>query len=169
MFDDDINLAATDLVQRACDLDLWITTAESCTGGLIAGALTSVSGASACVSAGFVTYSNDAKQQALAVSAETLVAHGAVSEEVACEMALGALKVARADLALAVTGIAGPGGGSDEKPVGLVYIALALRADRSFVKVEQHQFGAIGRQRVRRETVFCALKLGLASLAARVN
>jgi len=169
MFDDDITSSATDLVNRARDLDLWITTAESCTGGLIAGALTSVSGASACVSAGFVTYSNEAKQQALAVLPRTLRAHGAVSADVAREMALGALSVASADLALAVTGIAGPGGGSDEKPVGLVYIAVAGGLDRSFAKVERYQFGAIGRHQVRRETVLCALKLGLAALTGEAQ
>lgn len=126
MFDQDILDAAEALVARAIGLGLWITTAESCTGGLIAGALTSVSGASNCVGAGFVTYSNGAKVSALGVLPETLDNFGAVSEQVASEMAIGACKAAHADLSLAVTGVAGPLGGTIEKPVGLVYIAAAL-------------------------------------------
>lgn len=167
MFDEEITRAATLLVARATDLNLWVTTAESCTGGLIAGALTSVAGASNCVSAGFVTYSNQAKRIALSVDQENLDDSGAVSEAVAQEMALGALKVAHADLALAVTGIAGPGGGTADKPVGLVYIAVAGGTDVNFLSVEKYLFGDIGRSLVRRETVLAALSLGMKALNAQ--
>ena len=104
-----------------------IATAESCTGGLIAGALTDIAGSSSVVDCGFVTYSNQAKMDMLGVSAETLEKHGAVSDQTAYEMALGAFKNSRADVTVAVTGIAGPGGGSDEKPVGLVYMGVASK------------------------------------------
>ncbi|MDB4257915.1 competence/damage-inducible protein A [bacterium] len=102
-----------------------ITTAESCTGGLIASRITDVSGASAAFTHGFVTYSNEAKQQLIGVKAETLEAHGAVSEEVAGEMAAGALQVSGADIAVSITGIAGPTGGTEEKPVGTVCFGIA--------------------------------------------
>ena len=164
MFDEEIMNAATKLVNKAVAQGLWITTAESCTGGLIAGALTSVSGASNCVGAGYVTYSNEAKQQALTVPFKTLNKFGAVSQEVALDMASGALNVSNADLALAVTGIAGPGGGSLEKPVGLVYIACVGGPNRQFSHVQRHDFGDIGRTAVRRETVLQALALGLQAL-----
>lgn len=164
MFDAEILSISEELVKRASGLGLWISTAESCTGGLIAGALTSVSGASACVGAGFVTYSNEAKMDALNVSVESLNLHGAVSSEVAKEMALGALRNGKANLALAVTGIAGPGGGSDLKPVGLVYIAVAGGLKRDALIVQEHRFGDVGRSEVRRETVLKALELGLSAL-----
>ena len=106
---------------------LTLATAESCTGGLIAAALTSAAGSSDVVACGFVTYSNTAKTAMLGVPAETIAAHGAVSEAVALRMAEGALRGSEADLAVAVTGIAGPGGGSPEKPVGLVWFGAARR------------------------------------------
>lgn len=164
MFDEEITLAATTLVKRAVDLGLWITTAESCTGGLIAGAVTSVSGASNCVSAGFVTYSNDAKAQALNVGKDVLFEFGAVSKRVAAEMAVGALSAAHADLSLAVTGIAGPGGATPDKPVGLVYISVAGGTDNNFLTVKEFHFGDLGRSEVRRETVLEALKMGIEAL-----
>lgn len=167
MFDAEILSISEELVKRASGLGLWISTAESCTGGLIAGALTSVSGASACVGAGFVTYSNEAKMDALNVSVESLNLHGAVSSEVAKEMALGALRNGKANLALAVTGIAGPGGGSDLKPVGLVYIAVAGGLKMDALIVQEHRFGDVGRSEVRRETVLKALELGLSALQAQ--
>lgn len=164
MFNQKITTTSTDLIQRAIGLGLWITTAESCTGGLIAGALTSVEGASSCVGAGYVTYSNEAKMDALNVSVDVLEAHGAVSSEVAGEMALGAKRTAQADLAIAVTGIAGPGGGTKEKPVGLVYIAIAGGTDDNALLVKKFEFGDIGRSEVRSETVLNALQLGLKAL-----
>jgi nicotinamide-nucleotide amidase len=104
-----------------------IVTAESCTGGLIAGALTDIAGSSAVLERGFVSYSNDAKVEVLGVLPELLKEHGAVSAEVAAAMAVGALEFSRADIALSVTGIAGPDGGNALKPVGLVYFGLATR------------------------------------------
>lgn len=164
MFDQKILSVSDELVKRAIGFGVWISTAESCTGGLIAGALTSVSGASACVGAGFVTYSNEAKIDALNVSPQSLELYGAVSAEVAGEMARGAQIKAKAQLAIAVTGIAGPGGGSAEKPVGLVYIASAGGTDIHALTVKEFKFGDIGRSEVRRETVLCALELGLLAL-----
>lgn len=108
----------------------WITCAESCTGGGIAKAITDVAGSSAYFDRGFVTYSNSAKHQLLGVAEATLAAYGAVSENVVREMALGALKTANADLAISVSGIAGPDGGSEEKPVGTVWFGFAARSGR---------------------------------------
>lgn len=102
-----------------------LTTAESCTGGWIAKTITDIAGSSAWFERGFVTYSNEAKSQMIGVREETLLAHGAVSEPVVVEMAIGALRAARATWALSVSGIAGPGGGSEEKPVGTVWFGLA--------------------------------------------
>jgi nicotinamide-nucleotide amidase len=137
-----------------------VVTAESCTGGLIAACLTAVAGSSAVVERGYVTYSNQAKEQDLGVPGEILAAHGAVSAETAAAMALGALNRSPAELAVAVTGIAGPGGGSPEKPVGLVYLALAGRGGGA-PRVECHRF--VGdRAAVRYETVRRALELLLA-------
>jgi len=134
----------------------WMmATAESCTGGLIAGAITEVPGSSAVFDRGFVTYSNAAKIDMLGVSPATLDAHGAVSEEVAAEMARGALDRSAAQVAVAVTGIAGPGG-SDHKPEGRVCFGLATRVA---VITETVEFGALGRSEVRRRTVEQALSL----------
>ena len=117
---------------------LKIATAESCTGGLIAATLTAIAGSSDVVERGFVTYSNEAKADLLGVPAELIAAHGAVSEPVARAMALGAVALSAADVALSVTGVAGPGGGSAEKPVGLVFIAAARRGGD--VRVERCLF-----------------------------
>lgn len=117
--------SAAQVIEAYTKAGLMIATAESCTGGLIAGALTDIAGSSAVIDRGFVTYSNQAKIDMINVSPQTLDQYGAVSEQTAKEMALGALNNSRADVTVAVTGIAGPGGGSDEKPVGLVYMALA--------------------------------------------
>ena len=136
----------------------WLmATAESCTGGLIAAAITEIPGSSEVFDRGFVTYSNEAKQESIAVRAETLAAHGAVSRETAIEMANGAIAASRADVAVSVTGIAGPGGGSAEKPVGLVHLAVAMRG--GVVHHHQLRFGNIGRARVRAATVRSALSL----------
>ncbi|MBY6200254.1 CinA family protein [Maritalea mobilis] len=134
----------------------WMmATAESCTGGLIAGAITEVPGSSAVFDRGFVTYSNAAKIDMLGVSPATLDAHGAVSEEVAAEMARGALDRSAAQVAISVTGIAGPGG-SDHKPEGRVCFGLATGVA---VMTETVEFGAPGRTEVRRRTVEHALSL----------
>jgi nicotinamide-nucleotide amidase len=145
---------------------LLVATAESCTGGLVAGALTEIAGSSDVVDCGFVTYSNAAKQRLLAVSAATLNRHGAVSAETAAAMAKGALKNSQAHIAVAITGIAGPGGGSKEKPVGLVHFAVAARGGRMVAR--RRLYGAIGRGRVRERSVEEALML-LALLAKRTK
>lgn len=136
-----------------------ITTVESCTGGLIAGAITAISGSSEVFETGFVTYSNAAKMALVGVSEALLIAHGAVSIEVAAAMAEGALTTAGAHISLSVTGIAGPGGGSVEKPVGMVCFGLSyLDAEKQIVTLTQaKQFGNIGRDQVREASVIHAL------------
>jgi nicotinamide-nucleotide amidase len=136
---------------------LKIATAESCTGGLVAALLTEIAGSSDVVERGFVTYSNEAKRELLGVRADTLAAHGAVSEATAREMASGALAASRADLAVSVTGIAGPGGGGTEKPVGLVHFACARRGGG--VAVGERRFGDIGRSEVRFASVAQAVAM----------
>jgi len=145
---------------------LLVATAESCTGGLVAGALTEIAGSSDVVDCGFVTYSNEAKQKLLGVPASTLRRHGAVSGETAAAMAKGALRNSRADLAVAITGIAGPGGGTKQKPVGLVHFAAASRDGRLVAR--RRLFGDIGRGRVRSRSVIEALEL-LRILAKRAH
>jgi nicotinamide-nucleotide amidase len=135
-----------------------IVTAESCTGGLIAASLAAVPGASVSLERGFVTYSNEAKIEMLGVPAELIERKGAVSQEVALAMVDGALKHSPADIAIAVTGIAGPDGGSAEKPVGLVHIAAARRGGARLH--EEKRFGDIGRREIQARTVEAALLLG---------
>lgn len=146
---------SADIVRAATAQGVTLTTAESCTGGMIAAALTDISGSSAIFERGFVTYSNQAKIDMLGVSAATLDAVGAVSEDVAREMAQGALERAGADIAVSVTGIAGPGG-SDHKPEGRVWFGLATK-DR--LQTEMVEFGALGRLNVRIAAVGHALGL----------
>ncbi|MDE2379361.1 CinA family protein [Bradyrhizobium sp.] len=136
---------------------LTIATAESCTGGLVAGALTDIPGSSDVIDRGFVTYSNDAKRAMLGVETGTLVNFGAVSKETATAMAVGALERAGVDLAVAITGIAGPGGATPGKPVGLVHFAAAARDGRIIHR--EHRFGAIGRSAVRQRSVVEALRM----------
>ena len=138
-----------------------LATAESCTGGLIGGALTAVPGVSECYGYGVVTYANEAKEKLLGVKHETLETVGAVSPETARQMAEGALRLSGADIAVAVTGIAGPGGGTAEKPVGLVYIGLALK--NSYSKAIKNIFKG-DRDEVRTSTVCKALELVLEEL-----
>ena len=157
MIADDIREQARALIERARARVVKVATAESCTGGLIAGALTAIPGSSEVVDRGFVTYSNEAKTEMLGVPAELIVRKGAVSQEVALAMADGALKASRADVAVAVTGIAGPGGGSEAKPVGLVHIAAARRGGARLH--EECRFGDVGRDAVREATVRKALEL----------
>lgn len=157
MFPDDIEAAARAVVAAAAARGVMIATAESCTGGLVAGALTAVPGSSAVVERGFVTYSNAAKVQMLDVPAALIDRHGAVSEAVARAMAEGAAARSGASLAVSITGVAGPGGGSDAKPVGLVHFALARRGAATLHRVER--FGDIGREAVRLASVRTALAL----------
>ena len=139
-------MSASEILQAARYWGYRIACAESCTGGMVAAALTDLAGSSDVFDRGFVTYSNQAKIDMLGVSAETLAAHGAVSEQIAAEMAQGALTQSQASLAVAVTGIAGPGG-SDHKPEGRVCFAVAMRGKP--VQVETVEFGALGRDKVR--------------------
>src|SRR6516165_432885 len=136
---------------------LTIATAESCTGGLVAGALTDIPGSSDVIDRAFVTYSNEAKRVMLGVKATTLAAFGAVSKETATAMAVGALERAGVDLAVAITGIAGPGGATPGKPVGLVHFAVAARDGR--ILIRELRFGAIGRTTVRERSVVEALRM----------
>lgn len=157
MIDAELGAAAAALLDRCRAGRLMLATAESCTGGLIAACLTDVPGSSDVVDRGFVTYSNDAKERMLGVPAAILAQHGAVSRETALAMAAGALAHARADLVVAVTGIAGPGGGSTEKPVGLVHFAAAARDGRVFAR--ERRYGDAGRSEVRRLAVLQALAM----------
>ncbi len=163
MIDAALRKSATRVLELARARGLLVATAESCTGGLVAGALTEIAGSSDVVDCGFVTYSNEAKQALLGVPAATLKRHGAVSAETAAAMAAGALKNSRADLTVAITGIAGPGGGSKEKPVGLVHFAAASRDGRQLSLVRR--FGKLGRGRVRSRSVAAALDLLLQLMA----
>jgi nicotinamide-nucleotide amidase len=149
--------AATALIELCVRKVLRIATAESCTGGLVAGALTEIPGSSAVVDRGFVTYSNAAKQQMLGVSADTLRDHGAVSRQTAEAMARGALGNADADLVVSITGIAGPGGGNADKPVGLVYFAAASRGGA--LNAVEMRYGDTGRAEVRHKSVLQALSM----------
>jgi nicotinamide-nucleotide amidase len=154
MLDDDIVEAAKKLLDICRRKELTIATAESCTAGLVAGTLSEVPGVSSMLERGFITYSNQAKQEMLGVPAATLDAHGAVSRETAEAMAKGALAHAPVSLAISVTGIAGPDGGSADKPVGLVHFGAASRSGQ-LVHVER-RFGNPGRAEVRKRSVLQA-------------
>lgn len=156
MRSDDLNRLAETVLAR-CRAKGWtLATAESCTGGLVAAALTDIAGASDVVERGFVTYSNRAKSELLGVPAELIARHGAVSAETAAAMAAGALAKAPVDLAVAVTGIAGPSGGSPDKPVGLVYFGVARRGGKS--RTERKIFKG-DRAEIRRAATLRALEL----------
>lgn len=157
MTDAELRDAATQVLDACRSRDLMVATAESCTGGLVAAALTEIAGSSDVVDRGFVTYSNAAKMAMLGVLPETLEAQGAVSRQTAEAMAQGAIANSNADLAVAVTGIAGPGGGTAEKPVGLVHFAAASRDGRLIHR--EMRFGDVGRSEVRRQSVVAALKM----------
>lgn len=156
--------AAEHLLETCRRKGRLIATAESCTGGLIAGVLTAVPGSSDVVDCGFVTYSNDAKAKMIGVPEATIRQHGAVSADVAVAMAQGAIAQSRAHLAIAVTGVAGPGGGTAIKPVGLVWLAAAARDGH--VRTRELRLGDIGREEVRLATVGEALAM-LQELADR--
>lgn len=157
MFSDELCGRAEDLVSLYREHGLMLATAESCTGGLVAALITSVAGSSVVFERGFVTYSNDAKAECLGVAPSLLDRFGAVSAEVAGAMATGALAHSRANVSIAVTGIAGPAGGSPEKPVGLVHFARARR-DGDVVTKEK-RFGDLGRSAIRLASVETALDL----------
>jgi nicotinamide-nucleotide amidase len=157
MLDEEIRIAAAALLDLCRRKELKVATAESCTGGLVAGALTDIAGSSDVLDRGFVTYSNEAKREMLGVSAQTLREHGAVSLETAEEMARGALAHSNARLAVAITGIAGPGGGSADKPVGLVHFAAASRGGA--LAHQEMRYGDIGRSQVREQSVLQALAM----------
>jgi len=161
MFSDDLLDQAARLLEACKARGIMLATAESCTGGLIAGCLTAVAGSSTVVERGFVTYTNEAKRQMLGVPAALFDEVGAVSEAVARAMADGALEAAPVQLALSVTGVAGPGG-SERKPAGLVYIGCALAGDGT--EVVEHRFEG-GRQTVRLACVAAALAMALGRVA----
>lgn len=147
---------ARQIVDILTEAKKTIVTAESCTGGLIAAALTDMPGSSAAFYGGYVTYANTAKSRMIHVQARLIRDYGAVSNQVARAMADGARNTARADFAVAVTGIAGPDGGSDKKPVGLVYVAVS--SELATVVIE-HRFGDLGREAIRKASVQAALEL----------
>ncbi len=163
MFPPDLLVRAAELILRYRGLGLMVATAESCTGGLIAGLLTEIPGSSNVVERGFVVYSNAAKEELLGVPASTLKRHGAVSEATARAMAEGALKGSRADVAVSVTGIAGPDGGTAVKPVGLVQFACARRGAPTVAREER--LGDIGRDAVR----LASIRVGLDLLGAAIG
>jgi nicotinamide-nucleotide amidase len=166
VFPEALLASARALLDRCRARGLKIATAESCTGGLVAGLLTEIAGSSDVVERGFVTYSNEAKRELLGVAEQTLDRHGAVSEPTARAMAQGALARSCADLAVSVTGVAGPGGGSVDKPVGLVHFACAARGGA--VAAAERRFGDLGRGGVRMAAVAQALAmLEAAALGSR--
>ncbi len=163
MFDHEIRDAAERVLTSCRKNRLKVVTAESCTGGLVAAALTAIAGSSDVVDRGFVTYSNEAKHEMLGVALDTIDKHGAVSEATARAMARGALTHSLSDLSVSVTGVAGPGGGSAEKPVGLVHFAAARSG---FDLVAEHHVFPGDRDGIRRQATLTALSL-LAALAER--
>ena len=163
MFPDDIRQLASRVVAAAVAKDILVVTAESCTGGLVSAALTAIPGSSAALDRGWVTYSNAAKSDLLGVPVAMLETHGAVSEPVARAMADGALARSGAKVSVSVTGVAGPGGGTRDKPVGLVHFAAAGPAGTIHV---EHRFGDLGRDQIRLESTRVALGLLLDRIGA---
>lgn len=157
MFPDRLRNLAMLIIDDASQARLRICTAESCTGGLVAALLTDIAGSSKVFERGFVTYSNNAKAEMLGVAGDVLADYGAVSEPIARMMAEGALEASRANIAVSITGIAGPGGGTPMKPVGTVHIACA-RENRAVIH-EMLQLGDIGREAIRMASVETALNL----------
>jgi len=154
---------AQEIIEKASAKGIMTAAAESCTGGMISAALTDISGSSAVVDRGFVTYTNEAKHEMLSVPMDLINQHGAVSEDVARAMAAGALDHSRANIAVSVTGVAGPTGGSAEKPVGLVWFGLARRDGE--VHTEKHLFEPKSRDFVRTKATQTALQLIANALA----
>jgi len=164
MLEDDVLHLAQITIEQLISKRATLTTAESCTDGLIAGALTAIPGSSDVVHGGFVTYSNRAKSEMLGIPPDLIDENGAVSKPVACAMAQGAQKETGTSLSIAVTGIAGPSGGSREKPIGLVHFACSDGTKTSHIV---RKFGDIGREEIREETVRVALTLVLACVDQR--
>ncbi len=162
MFPDEINALARDVLASARTGGIKIGTAESCTGGLVCGALTAIAGSSDVVEGGLVTYSYPAKQRLLGVAANLLAREGAVSEPVARAMAEGAITALKVDLSVAVTGVAGPSGGGPDKPVGLVHFATARKGGG--VAHREERFGDLGRDGIR----LASVKVALSMLAERL-
>jgi nicotinamide-nucleotide amidase len=157
MLDNDIVEAAKNLLAICKRKNLLVATAESCTAGLVAGTLTEVPGTSSILDRGFITYSNEAKHEMLGVPQDILSKHGAVSPQTADAMARGVLGHSRVHLAVSVTGIAGPDGGSAEKPVGLVFFAAASRGGKLITS--EQRYGNIGRDKVRKHSVLQAFRM----------
>lgn len=159
LLSDDIEELARRVVEENLALHRCVALAESCTGGLVTAALTEVPGSSKMLDRGFVTYSNEAKMELLGVSSEIIETFGAVSIACVWAMAKGALDRSQADVAVAISGVAGPGGGSDLKPVGTVVFARVARGEIGDPEGELRNFGDIGRAEVRRQATLCALEL----------
>lgn len=155
----DIDELARRVVEENAAIGRTIALAESCTGGLVAAALTEIPGSSAVLDRGFVTYSNEAKMQSLDVASDIIETFGAVSIACVWAMAQGAIKNSNADVAIAISGVAGPGGGTDLKPVGTVVFARAQRDENGEPEGELKSFGDVGRAEVRRQATLCALEL----------
>lgn len=160
-FDQEIIDLAEKVVTENRAIGRMVTTAESCTGGMVSAAITEIPGASEILHASFVAYANEAKEKLLGVSEDILSTLGAVSEATAWAMASGALERSQADVAVAISGIAGPGGGSEQKPVGTVVFARAVRGEVSDgpVIADTHHFGDLGRAEIRRQATLVALRL----------
>lgn len=155
----DVIELATRVVEANLEAGRTVALAESCTGGLVCAALTAIPGSSAVLDRGFVTYSNEAKMEELDVSQDIIETFGAVSIACVWAMAQGALEHSKADVAVAISGVAGPGGGSATKPVGTVVFARALRGHEGQPEGELKSFGDLGRGEVRRQATLCALEL----------
>ncbi|MAK97765.1 MAG: competence protein [Citromicrobium sp.] len=155
----DIIQLATRVVEENREAGRTIALAESCTGGLVCGAVTEIAGSSSVLDRGFITYSNEAKMELLGVSSDIIETFGAVSIACVWAMAQGALANSKADVAVAISGVAGPGGGTPTKPVGTVVFARATRGQEDQPEGELKSFGEIGRAEVRRQATLCALEL----------
>lgn len=155
----DVDALAKRVVEGNAKAGRIIALAESCTGGLVAGAITEIPGSSAVLDRGFVTYSNEAKMEMLGVSSDIIETFGAVSIACVWAMAQGALKHSKADIAVAISGVAGPGGGTPTKPVGTVVFARAIRGAGGEPEGELRDFGNLGRAEIRHQATLCALEL----------
>jgi nicotinamide-nucleotide amidase len=162
MIDDELAALAHSTLAVCRARHLMIATVESCTGGLVSAALTAIAGSSDVFDRGFVTYSNEAKQEMIGVPGEIIARFGAVSEECARAMAEGALRHSRADVAVSITGIAGPGGGTPQKPVGLVWIACAMKG--AATQAQRLNLADRDRAQIRRSAAISALEMVVAQL-----